>query len=232
MTLTRAPRSTPVRAKRPCARCSKSNRRLRASAPVVAQSICSLVRPLRRARKANGLRRSPAKAGSLTSASTDPSKPPSTEAGNREISKSLAKNKQCPLSAFDPKRTSFVFLQSVLDFGPTRCWHPLGQKFEKGPSLARVRTYHGQVAVTFPNNRDKEIIPRGSDFDFGGSKPCFCAKPGQELSSRQHPERIAATRLSFPWQCRAYLLGQCSGAISAAGAGSQRRAEHRVDPHR
>src|SRR5262245_13848798 len=141
-------------------------------------------------------------------------------------------DKQCPLSAFDPKRTSFGFLQSVLDFGPTRCWHPLGQKFEKGPSLARVRTYHGQVAVTFPNNRDKEIIPRGSDFDFGGSKPCFCAKPGQELSSRQHPERIAATRLSFPWQCRADLLGQCSGAISAAGAGSQRRAEHRVDPHR
>src|SRR5262245_20740414 len=99
MTLTRAPRSTPVRAKRPCARCSKSNRRLRASAPVVAQSICSLVRPLQRARKANGSRRSRAKAGSLTSASTDRSKPPSTEAGNRGISKSPAKNKQCPLLA-------------------------------------------------------------------------------------------------------------------------------------
>src|SRR5262249_24258157 len=99
MTPIRVPRSTPVRAKRPCARCSKSNRRSRASAPIVAQSICSLVRPLRRARKANGSRRSPAKAGSLTSASTDRNKPPSTEAGNREISKSPAKKKQWPLLA-------------------------------------------------------------------------------------------------------------------------------------
>src|SRR5262245_64826878 len=103
------------------------------------------------------------------------------------------------MSASDPKRTPFGFLRSMLDFGPTRCWHPLGQKFEKGPLLAQVRTYHVQVVVTFPNNRNKEIIPCSSGFDFGASsKPCFGAGPGQGLSSRQHTERTAATRLSLP----------------------------------
>src|SRR5262245_7797522 len=75
----------------------------------------------------------------------------------------------CSRSLLGVKRTSFGFLRSMLDFGPTRCWHPLGQKFEKGPLLAQVRTYHVQVVVTFPNNRNKEIIPCSSGFDFDAS---------------------------------------------------------------
>src|SRR5262245_47267594 len=126
------------------------------------------------------------------------------------------------MSAFDPKRTSFGFLRSMLDFGPTRCWHPLGQKFEKGPLLAQVRTYHVQVVVTFPNTRNQEFIPCSSGFDFGASsKPCFGAAPRQGLSSRQHTERTAATRLSLPRQRRTNLCRFRPGAVPAAGTGTQ-----------
>src|SRR5262249_43667768 len=129
------------------------------------------------------------------------------------------------MSAFDPKRTLDRldrFPATMLDQGPTRCWHALGQKFEKGPLLAQVRTYHVQVVVTFPNNRSKEIIPCSSGFDFGASsKPCFGAVPGQGLSSRQHTERTAATRLSLPRQRRTDLCRFRPGAVPAAGTGTQ-----------